>query len=207
MIRSVPTRLAALSRGLEARDSTCAPGKISPIGLFESFAGTVNDAVDGPVPVLFLNGESGEEGGPERLVSVSGDEPIDVSIALPPSGGGGRFVVHADFGRFSDRSVERMPKGIGFTCRPFLVPLGAMPAAIWNNTTRPDLVGSSRGFDGNPISDPSPAPTVFVSLPAGIGETVPIGATLIWQGIVVDPGSTSPKNASATNAISLTVVE
>lgn len=76
----------------------------------------------------------------------------------------------------------------------------ARPLAIWNNTLRPDLVGASSYVDGEPKPDPALAPSVFLYLPFGDPVYLPTGAEVMFQAVLQDPGSVSPKRFSTTNS-------
>ena len=150
-----------------------------------------------------VNGAAGE--GDRRTVRVEAGGPLDFEMLLPPAGGPGRFVVHANVGAPRLDTVTALPASIGTTCFPLLLNSGADPQAIWNSLGRESRVGSSRYFDGSPITDPMPAPTIFLDLPAGDLTFLPAGTTLTLQGVILDPGSASTKSASATNAVEIVI--
>ncbi len=165
-------------------------------------AGTVDDASGDPVDRLFVNGDAG---GPARTVHAGGGALIWCTMLGVPAGGNGKFVVHANFGSPVLADVTALPSSIGTVCFSMLLPAGAAPDAVWNGVGRVAQVGASRYFDGSSIADPGPAPEVFLQLDAGDAVNLPPGTEATFQGAIIDPGSTSPKNASATNAVILIV--
>lgn len=160
-----------------------------------------------PIEVtLLLNGSEGI--GEGKTVTVQEGDTITASILLPSAGGSGRFVVHANPGEVTADTATVLPARIGTFCFPLLIqPFGeATPAAVWNNLGKPGKLGQSEYFDGNPISDPAPAPTVFLALPDGDPTNLPMGTTITFQGVMVDPGASSGTNRSVTNAVVLQVL-
>ncbi len=165
-------------------------------------AGTVDSSMNDVQDVLFLNGQVG---GDERTVPVDSGDLIWASILAPPQGGPGRFVVHANLGLPNADTQSPLPDGIGIGCFEFLFTRGSSPAAVWDNTGKARLVGSSRYFDGSAIRDPERAPTTFLQLFDGDDVHLPPGTTVTFQGILFDPGSASARGASVTNAVMLGV--
>jgi hypothetical protein len=161
--------------------------------------GSVNDLAGPRTNVLYVNGAS-------RTPAVEESETIWGAIVPPPGGGNGKFVVHANLDAPTRESMTPLPGQLGTACFPMLLAQGATPAAIWNNIGKVDQVGASRYFDGMPIDDPERAPTFFLYLGGGDPVNLPAGTTVTFQGILVDPGSSSPKSASVTNAAVLTVL-
>ncbi len=158
--------------------------------------GTVNAANGFVFNSLFINGSVGDA---SRQLTISAGDSVDVTLLKPIAGGSGRFVMHADEGIPSLDAAQLLPRSVGLTCFPFLLTDGAMPIVVANNLGRENLVGASEAF-GVPQADPERADTTFSYPP------LPVGTVLTFQGIIVDPGSRSAKNASTTNAIYLTVV-
>ncbi len=163
-------------------------------------AGTVNAGAGAPVNVLLVNGSAGSRG----QVSVASGASIAAELLLPPSGGSGKFVLHANAGAPSSITIGELPANLGHTCFPILLP-DATPSAVWNNIGRRNRVGDSIGFDGMPIADPDPAPTTFLDLPVGDAVHLPPGTTVTFQGAILDPATASSKPASVTNAVILTI--
>ncbi len=161
----------------------------------------VNAGVGPIVDSLYVNGSTG---GPTRTVTVGSTDLIYAYVLQPPGGGNGKFVIHANSGAPDPNGFYALPDSVGTACFPILIPLGAAPVAIWNNIGRQNQIGSSTDFGGNPIPDPAPAPTVFLQLNEG-DPNLPPGTTITLQGAVIDPGSTSDKNGSMTNAVILVV--
>jgi len=152
--------------------------------------GTVN-AGAGPgaiTDVLFVNDGTG---GVNRRVVRATYEPFSVFVAPPPAAlGPAPFALFAWAGAPDATTVRVLPFGLGATCFP--TPLGGgspAPRAVFNNTGRASL--------GVPTAPSSPAPSVVVSRPAGLGR--PLVFTL--QGIVADRGSAASRPASVTNGV------
>ncbi len=162
--------------------------------------GTVDLAQSGPVDVVFVNGSTG---GATRRVSVTDGDPIVGTIFLPPAGGNGKFVMHGNLGDPSAGAVTALPAGIGDVCFPFFLPAGASPEVIANNAGREPRVGAS-AFFGTETDDPPRATANFLMRQGD--PNLPPGTVITFQGATFDPGSTSVKGASATNAV-IVVVE
>ena len=172
-------------------------------GSLSCFAGTANVA-NGPVePVLFVNNSAGKWLG--RTVEAGAGDRVTASVVPPSSGGNGKFVVHANVGRPTTSTTEALPFDVGSTCFPLLLP-GASPAGIWNNIGKPLKIGESMDLSGAPIADPDRAPAFLFFLPNGDAGVLPPGTTLTFQGGIADPGSTSVKRFSATNAVVLEIM-
>lgn len=165
-------------------------------------AGTVNLDSGSVEDVLLINGSAGDA---DREVIVADAAPITASMQLPSQGGGGRYVIHANFGAPVHAGRSVLPASIGATCFALLLDQGATPDAIWNNIGRVSRIGVSSYFDGSPLPNPAPAPADFLDLPSGDGVSLPIGTVVTLQGAIRDAGSISPKDASATNAVVLRV--
>jgi hypothetical protein len=165
--------------------------------------GTVNAGAGSVTDVLYVNGSTGGTG---RIVATGEGDALWAAILGAPAGGIGKFVVHADFGEPAPATQTNLPGGVGTTCFPFLLPQGASPDAVWNNIGKADLVGPTQYFDGTPLPDPARAPTVFLVLFAGDPVHLPVGTSVTFQGILLDPGSASSKGGSTTNAVVLRVL-
>ncbi len=148
--------------------------------------------------VLTVNGSSDTEAPIE--VGVNG--PLDVRLVKPSTGGNGKFVAHANWGRPTSGTERVLPASIGTTCFPFLLDAGATPAAVWNNIGKTDRVGSSTYFNGDPLPDPARAPTSFLFRSNGAPGQLPVGTVVTFQAVMIDPNAASPKGVSTTNAVS-----
>lgn len=168
-------------------------------GVLPCTTGTVDLASSGPIDVVFVNGSSG---GAMRRVAVTDGNAIVGTMALPPAGGNGKFVVHANLGSPSASGVTALPAGIGDVCFPLLFPTGASPVIIANNAGREARVGASMFF-GSATADPPRAPSTFLDRTSD--PNLPPGTEITLQGAIFDPGSASTKGASATNAVVVTV--
>ena len=163
------------------------------------FPGTVDLASgSGAQPVLFLNHSA------SRAVFVDADERVFATVILPPLGGNGKFAIHANFGRPTADTLTVIPFDIGRTCFPLVLP-GASPDGVWNNLGRTGKLGASQYLDGTPLADPDRAPTFLFYLLNGDPSTLPPGTAVTFQGVIADPGSSSSKGISTTNAILLEV--
>ena len=166
------------------------------IGELPCQQGTINAAAGSSFNVLFVDGSSGGE---DRTVAIQDGDLISVTIVKPGAGGNGKFVLHANEGEPTSATQSPLPFSIGTTCFAFLLGDGAAPVIVANNLGRTDLVGSSEYF-GTPWADPDTADVHFFY------PDVPVGTVLTFQGIIVDPGTVSPRGVSATNAVILKVM-
>jgi len=164
-------------------------------------AGAVGAGAGRITDVLFVNDSALDA---DRFVEVDEGESI-VAGMLPAPAGGDRYVVHANAGFPDPSSVRPLPFDVGLGCFPFLLGDGAAPSAIWNNVGREGRVGSSRDFAGEPITDPDPAPAIFLHLASGDPMHLPSGTTVTFQGILRDADAFGPKGASATNAVTVRI--
>ncbi len=198
--------------GQEAASTS--PGRSMNLGRIRSYTfrvdtacggGTIGDAVGTPTDVLFVN--AGAPGNPgTRHVEVQPGDSITASIVKPPSGGNGKFVVHANLAAPGIETQAALPAKLGTFCFPLLFSQGGAPAAVWNNIGKENQVGASQYFDGSPIADPPRAPADFLALPTGDPAELPVGTTVTFQGVILDLDSLSPKRASTTNAVVLEVL-
>ena len=164
-------------------------------------SGNVNSNLGAITNVLFVNASLG---GPDRRVPVEGGELIFGSMALPPTGGVGKYVVHGNLGAPNSGTASSLPADVGDTCFEMILGSGASPDAVWNNIGKENLVGPSDYF-GTPIANPQKAPAVFLELKSGDAVNLPPGTELTMQGVILDQGAVSPKGASVTNAVILCV--
>lgn len=168
-------------------------------------SGTIGAGSGTTADVLFLNAGVDDNPG-TRAVEVGVGDSITGSIVKPPAGGPGKFLVHANLSLPTGWTFTPLPAKIGNACFPMILPQGATPDAIWNKIGKVTQVGASTYFDGSPIPDPARAPTDFLVLPTGDAAELPAGTTVTFQGVILDPDSPSPKGASTTNAVILTVM-
>jgi hypothetical protein len=163
---------------------------------------TVDSTSGSAADVLFVNGSIGDA---QRTVTVPEGDLIWLTMLSSPAGGNGKFVVHANPGVPTGATTSVLPASVGVFCFPLLLSAGASPVAIWNNIGKENLVGSSEYF-GSAINDPPRAPAIFLQLSFGDPANMPAGTTWTFQGVLLDPGSASPKGGSTTNAVILAVL-
>ena len=165
-------------------------------------AGKVNSG-DGAIPdVLYINGSTG---GRDRVIEVPEGELLTAYILAPPTGGRGKFVVHANLGMPDRHTVTAMPGEMGRACFSMLKLKGATPIANWNSTGRTASVGASEYFDGSEIPNPDRAPTILFQLNEGDPLNLPAGTVVTFQGAIGDPGTGGSRAGSMTNAVILHV--
>jgi hypothetical protein len=178
-------------------------GSVAVFDVRDCRSGSVNAGRDATTDVLHVNGSTG---GRDRRVEVPEGRVILAFVLRPPAGGRGGFVIHANTGEPTGASLTPLPADIGLSCFPLLLPSGATPRAVWNGLGRPERLGASRYFDGAPLPDPRPAPSIFLLLPAGDPVHLPAGTVLSLQGVILDPGAASPLGASTTNLVVLEIL-
>lgn len=151
--------------------------------------GVVNEGTGSATDVLAVNGSFGF--GPERKITLRPDEALEVFMDRAPADASSPFALYAWVDRPASRFVRKLPVRAGFSCfdTPVLHPDPPRLVRIWNNT------GDARL--GIPDLPSTPAPSMVVSAPSGIGFEV----DLTLQGILRDSGAVSPKDVSATNAV------
>jgi hypothetical protein len=151
-------------------------------------AGTVNRGRGAVENVLYVNDSTG---GASRTVTLFSFQPISIFIAAPSaSAGTALFALYAWAGAPQPGDERAMPYGVGIACRPMLPVHGApQPGAVWNNTGKSSL--------GIPTHPSSPAPSLVLSRPNGLGRTL----RFFLQGVVADPGSKGTRPASVTHGI------
>ncbi len=190
-------RLAETPGGMDA-------GSVVPFDVGNAaclcMTGTVDLAGAGPVDRLYVNGSAG---GDQRTVTMDATDLLVAYLLLPPAGGNGKFVAHANTGAPTLDSLRILPSSVGTSCFEMLLPLGGAPIAVWNNVGRPNQVGASRDFTGSAIPDPPRAPSIFLQLDAGDPANLPPGTTITLQAAMLDPGSVSDKGGSVTNAVAI----
>ena len=105
-----------------------------------------------------------------------------------------------------DETITTLPVDLGEMCfSPLVPPFGsAAPISVWKNIGQTEKVGATNFF-GTAMADPPSAPAFFQQSVVGDSTNMPVGSEFTLQGVIINPASSSPKNASVTNAISLTV--
>ncbi len=151
--------------------------------------------------LVYVNGQTGIG---DFVVEVAAGSEIRYSMAAPAAGGPGNYVVHLNSGSPDDDTIRALPSGIGTACFDLFVSRGATPASIWNCAGKTRHVGESNDF-GVPITDPAPAPADFDVRPFGDPVNYPVGSTWTLQGVIANPAASSPRGASLTNAIVVTI--
>ncbi len=157
---------------------------------------TFCQGIDG-VNTLEVNGDNGT--GSSNTVAVNSAGPIAFFIDKPGAGGNGKFLVSMNAGPPTGPSIDMMPAQLGASCFTYLLSRGAAPVAQWNGIGKVNRVGASFFF-GNTIGNPGRAPLEFFSAPTGDPNLMP-GQQFTIQGLIINPGASSPKGASVTNAI------
>ena len=152
----------------------------------------------GLTDALFINGLVGDS---DRVLQVDENGPLIATMALPPGGGNGKYFVHANVNAPTLSTVTPLPTKLGAFCFPVLINQGATPSANWNGIGKEHKIGSSMYFDGSPLADPPNAPSLFLDLPSGDLVHLPAGTFITLQGVIIDPGTISPRGVSVTNAI------
>lgn len=153
--------------------------------------------------VLYVNSS---QGGGNYTVGIDNTAPLGLALQNPPAGGNGKYVVHLNGGSPSGGTITGLPAGLGSACHPLLIPPGgsAAPVCIWNNIGKTNKVGTSSYF-GTPISSPPKAPVYFWTDANGDSANFPVTSQFTIQGVIINLGSSSPKNASVTNAVLIDV--
>jgi hypothetical protein len=150
--------------------------------------------------VLFVNGHR------DNRISIIDGWPYHFGIQKPSGGGNGKYLVHMNSGGPIDTTITALPAGLGEMCfSPLIPPFGpAAPVSVWNNIGQTQKVGASDYF-GTGIPDPPNAPAFFQQSVVGDSTNLPVGAEFTLQGVIINPAASSPKNASVTNGILLTI--
>jgi len=153
------------------------------------------------VNVLFVNGDNAQN------VSIIAGWPYHFGIQKPQAGGNGKFIIHMNAGTPVDPTLTTLPAGLGVICFPLLFPPygSANPVSVWNSLGQTAKLGTSNYF-GASIADPPSAPTFFQQSVIGDTTNLPVGSQFTLQGVILNPAASSPKNASVTNGIVITVV-
>jgi len=146
-----------------------------------------------PAVVLLVNGIPGDD---QRVVTVSLNEAVVISMVVPPGGPDpAPFCLYSWLGEPSEATVTPQPSNLGDMCFP--TPLtGGIPhyKKVWNNMGQfPRL--------GGPGRPSTPAPSIVEELPTGVGAAV----TATFQGFILDNGSSASEAVSITNAVILKV--
>jgi hypothetical protein len=161
--------------------------------------------IDAPASdVLYSNARQGGDGPYNVNIGVS--DPGAHAIQKPPAGGPGKYLVHMNVGTPTGLTFDPLPAALGTFCFPLMIPPYGNNASvsIWNNIGKTNKVGASNYFF-TPIADPPKAPAFYCLNPAGDPGNEPAGSVFCLQGIILNPASSSPKSASVTNAMTVTV--
>jgi hypothetical protein len=156
--------------------------------------------VDAPdSDVVFVNSD---QGGIDYTVQVNNTWPLSWAIQDVPNTGGKKFVVHQNNGIPSSSTITSLPASLGSWCFPLLIPPfgSATPECVWSNLGKTNKIGASNYF-GTPIANPSKAPTFFEARADGDSFNMTLGSQHTVQGIILNATASSPKGASATNAL------
>ncbi len=144
--------------------------------------------------VLTVNGEVGDC--PDRSVSLERDTPLVIEMTAPPAGPD-----PAGFALYAWRREPRPdadvahPFRLGTVCLPTFMTEGLpKPHIVWNN------VGRQRWL-GVPNQPSTPAPSVVLNRPGGVGRAL----TATLQGFIQDNGSDADVPGSVTNLIVLRI--
>ena len=155
-------------------------------------SGNVNGGAGAVTDVLFVNDSAGRDARTIRLLTY---EPLTVFVAAPPSAE--RTASYALFAWSvvpspGDRPIG-LPFAIGETCFPTPLTGGSpAPRVVWNNT--------GNGLAGAPTLPSSPAPSIVVRLPQGLGRP----ARGYLQGIIRDRGAPNGR-AAVTNGVTIEI--
>lgn len=194
-----PADVEVCNPGDDCATATNAYSYEEPVVLADCYAGSISPQTD----ILLVNASAG---GLDRRVIVNDGASIFGTLALPPAGGNGKFVLHANLAVPSSMTEVELPLSIGTFCFEIFLGRGATPAAVYNNIGKESRVGASMYFDGSPIADPDVAPTLFLNLMDGDSTNLPAGTVFTMQAVIRDPASPSPKGASVSNAIVVEVL-
>jgi len=169
-------------------------------------AGNVNAGAGAVANVLAVGGSSGDA--ICREVVVTAGVPVTVSIALPPAGGSGNFVLWTLDGepsaatvtpiRYRPQSGSVHELGLGCLCLPANngVTPGSCACPITFPTGRVSRAVGAGVADLYCLEPRSPLPKA----PTSFQQTFPTG-TFTLGGLVADPGSASTKPISIANWI------
>jgi hypothetical protein len=152
--------------------------------------------IDANMNLVWVNGSQGDAG---FNVDVSVAGTLSVGVQKTPAGNG-KFVHHMNPGTPNAGTVVQL-LDLGSSCFTFLGG-GGGAAVIENNVGKTNQVGASNYF-GTPIADPAKAPTFLASLQQVVVDStnLPSGSQFTHQGIHLNPGGSSTKNASLSNAV------
>ena len=156
-------------------------------------AGTVNAAAGPVVDVLFANGSAGA--GAERRIVIGRFDPFELRVDAPPSLASAGTCFYAWLGEPHGGTVQLLPRGLGRIAMPTPVRPGCLPRPrqLWNNLGFEPLLGT-------PTLPSSPAPSVLVSAPGGLGGRV----VAYVQGFIRDASAPNGR-AAVTNGLVLDV--
>ncbi len=144
---------------------------------------------------------SGSVGAPiDRTVTLGPGDAFSIDVAAPPSrpGGPSKFALYAWLGSPDTDSVRVLPFDLGSSCMvmpPSSVPERPQddPRRIWNNIGNTNVLG-------NPNLPSSPAPTLLINKPNGLGRTI----EAFLQGLMLD--SAAPQGqAGVTNGVRILI--
>lgn len=154
--------------------------------------GTVNARAGGGANVLFVNSRIGDSA---RRLALARTDPASILVARPPLATGlAPFALYLWRGAPTSASLRALPQGLGSIAFPFaLRPGSPQPYVVWNN------IGSI-GKLGAATLPSSPAPTVVLSRPEGLG----VRGTFTLQGVILDPAGPNGR-AAVTNGIVIDV--
>ncbi len=156
-------------------------------------AGNINTGSGGnPVPVIFVNGETGNE---RNVVFVTQGTPLKITAIAPPAGpSSAAFSLYARVGEPEPGQLRSLPVNTGtmVLSNPVTDP-GGNTFVLANNFGIPQL--------GTPLLPAGPAPVTILNRPLGSPRPV----TLTLQGIMRDFGAPNGR-AGVTNAIILKIL-
>lgn len=160
---------------------------------FDYLAGSVNQGAAGsPADVLLLNGRSGSR--TNRTVEYRVLSSFEIRMLRPPmlpSGEVAPFALYAWEGSPLPDRGRAVPFEVGCVAMPIPLTGGQpQPRVIWNNASRPRLLGRF-------THDSSPAPSTVFFRSRGILRP----HRFFLQGLIYDPGSRAAVPASVTNGI------
>ena len=97
-------------------------------------------------------------------------------------------------------TITSLPAQLGNICFPVVDSIPATQMVNMNNIGRTNRLGATNYF-GAPQANPTRAPSVVFVNGSGDPTNMPAGSCWTLQGIMFNPGSTSPKGVSVSNAI------
>lgn len=155
--------------------------------------------VDGE-SLLTINFQDGS--GSNFVISIGANNPMTLRSKKPAAGGNGKFVFYWHAGCPDETTINTLPAALGPFCHPML---DVRPeVCVWNNIGKTDRLGASNYF-GTPVPDPAKAPSVIFQNGPGDPTNMPQGTFWTAQGITRNPGASSPRAASVTNALQIAI--